>query len=169
MCNNAKISLANWWILTFIALMLWYRNISYDRIMAGFIFVLGFVQLIEYGIYNSMDENQGARMLFIVMWLQCLILVAGVYLTQKTLTTTLLLWLFIIIFAVAVLYGMFSSNDSFFDGDPRSWFTNKASLLGNFSWLYLLGIMIPFIILLAYSDWQNIGLWVLIIYLIKIG
>jgi heme/copper-type cytochrome/quinol oxidase subunit 4 len=73
MCNDAKLALANWWILTFVAVMLWYRNASYDRVMSAFIFVLGLVQLIEYGIYNSMNEDQGARILFIVLWLQCLV------------------------------------------------------------------------------------------------
>lgn len=168
MCNNAKLALANWWILTFIAVMLWYRNISYDRVMAAFIFVLGLVQLIEYGIYNSMNEDQGARILFIVLWLQCLVLAVGVYLSQRTLASTLLLWVFIVIFAIVVIYAMFSSDDTFFGGDLRSWFTSKSSLLGDFGWLYMIGIVIPFIILLSYADWNNIGLWILTIYLIII-
>lgn len=147
--------------------MLWYRNNSYDRVISAFVFVLGMVQLIEYGIYNSMDENQGARLLFIVLWLQCLVLAVGVYMTQKTLASSLLLWVFIVIFAVAVIYSMFSFDDTFFDGaNIRSWFTDKSTSLGSLNWLYMLGIIIPFIILLSYTDWSSIVLWILVIYLI---
>jgi hypothetical protein len=85
-----------------------------------------------------------------------------------SLASTLLLWVFIVIFAVAVIYAMFSPDDTFFGGDLRSWFTNKPSLLGDFNWLYMIGIIIPFIILLSYTDWSNVGLWILTIYLIII-
>jgi len=83
---NAKSSIVSWWILALMSLFLWYRNEKYDRALSVFIFTIGLVQLIEYGIHSGTDPTQSGRALFIILWLQCLVLAIGVFIFIKSST-----------------------------------------------------------------------------------
>lgn len=186
MCFTAKASVTSWWILVLIAFFLWYRNERYDRALAVFVFTLGLIQLIEYGIHSGADPSQSGQALFITLWLQCLVLAISVFIfinsihdsDNTTLTQNVVqtiagwnLFLFSVVFVVALILS-FTSYVTF-SGAPGSsghieWYMirngEKGPLLGNWGWLYLIGLFVPLILIFGYYLWADIGIAVLIIY-----
>lgn len=182
MCYTAKASVSAWWIMAIMALFLWYRNEGYDRALSIFVFTLGLIQLIEYGIHSGADPSQSGRMLFITLWLQCLVLAIGVYIfingtkddhnptMTENIVHTIAGWnmmLFSFIFVVALLYAFFSNNQ--FKGAPGAsghieWYINDRPLMENYGWLYLIGVFVPLTLIFAYYSWTNLGIAILIVY-----
>lgn len=185
MCFTAKASITSWWILAMMALFLWYRNEKYDRALSIFVFTLGLVQLLEYGIHSGTDPNQSGRALFITLWLQCLVLAIGVFIfinesrnrdvnhnhtTTENIVHTIAGWnlfLFAIVFVVSLVLSFTSGNT--FSGAPGSsghieWYMNDGPLLGKWGWLYLVGILVPLLLIFAYYMWADIEIAILIIY-----
>lgn len=164
------------------ALFLWYRNEKYDRALAVFVFTLGLIQLIEYGIHSGTDPNQSGRALFITLWLQCLVLAIGVFIfindardtmnptTTEKVVHTIAGWnlfLFAIVFVIALIMS-FTSGASF-SGAPGpsghiEWYMNGGPLLGQWGWLYLIGIFVPLILIFAFYMWADIEIAILILY-----
>jgi len=167
MCFSAKSSLIAFWILVVLAVLLWYRNQAYDRVLAAFVFALGLIQLIEYGIWSGASPSQAGKALFLTLWLQVLILAIGVFIYLKTALAGASLVLFAVVFLVALFY-VFAGKANFSAAPGASghieWYRNGGFLLGNWGYLYLLGLFRPFVLLLAHYHWQNIGLMVLIAY-----
>jgi hypothetical protein len=182
MSYDAKIAVSSWWILVLMALFLWYRNIKYDRALAIFVFTLGLIQLIEYGIYSGADPNQSGRALYITLWLQCLVLAIGVYMfinstisneTQsmtKTAIHTIAGWNLFLFSVVFVIFLVISFSPdmhmsvSIGKNEEIIWYKNGGSILGNWTWLYLIGIFLPLFLLLGYYMWADLGIAILIIY-----
>ena len=179
---NAKSSIVSWWILALMSLFLWYRNEKYDRALSVFIFTIGLVQLIEYGIHSGTDPTQSGRALFIILWLQCLVLAIGVFIFIKSstdpdnpsITENVVniiagwnLFLFAIIFVVALIMAFISDNTFSSLPGPSGhieWYMNGGMILGKWGWLYLLGIFVPLLLILGYYMWADIGIAILIIY-----
>ena len=182
MCFTAKASITSWWILAMMALFLWYRNEKYDRALSIFVFTLGLVQLLEYGIHSGADPNHSGRALFITLWLQCLVLAIGVFIFindsknqhNPTMTENIVhtiagwnLFLFSIIFVISLIFSFASDNT--FSGAPGSsghieWYMNDGHLLGKWGWLYIVGIFVPLFLIFAYYMWADVQIAVLIIY-----
>ena len=182
MCFTAKASVTSWWILALLSLFLWYRNQQYDRALSIFVFTLGLVQLLEYGIHSGADPQQSGRALFITLWLQCLVLAIGVFIfingardpDNPTLSETIVhtiagwnLFLFAIIFVVALVLSF--TTESTFSGAPGEsghieWYMNGGPLLGKWGWLYIIGILVPLLLIFAYYMWADIRIAILIIY-----
>jgi hypothetical protein len=182
MCFSSKASISSWWILALMSLFLWYRNERYDRALSVFVFTLGLIQLIEYGIHSGTDPNQSGRALFITLWLQCLVLAIGVFLfidgsynaenpsTTETIVHTISGWnlfLFAIIFVVGMI--MSFTSDWIFSATPGpsghiEWYMNGGSLLGKWGWLYLIGLFVPMFLIFAYYAWADVGIAILILY-----
>ena len=125
MCETAKASITSWWILALMSLFLWYRNEKYDRALSVFVFTLGLVQLIEYGIHSGTDPHQSGRALYITLWLQCLVLAIGVFIfinskkdpdnpsISENVINTIAGWnlfLFAIVFVVMLVLSFTSEN-----------------------------------------------------------
>lgn len=176
MSGDSKTAVSFWWILVLIALFLWYRNEKYDRVLAAFIVGLALVQLIQYAIYSGADSNQSIRAIFVILWLQCIILAIGVYVfiaTQQpssSMIKTIAGWnliLFAIFFVVSLLYAIFSTSIFSSDIDSNghiSWLRDGGQLLGGFGWLYLIGIFLPLFLLFAYYDYADLPMAILILY-----
>ena len=182
MCESAKASITSWWILALMSLFLWYRNEKYDRALAVFVFTLGLVQLIEYGIHSGADPLQSGRALYITLWLQCLVLAIGVFIfingsidpDNPSLTESIIhtiagwnLFLFAMVFVVTLV--LLFTTDSSFSGTPvRSghieWYMNGGPLLGQWGWLYIIGIFVPLFLIFGYYMWADIGIAILILY-----
>lgn len=153
---DAKNHLIVWWVLAILSLFLWYRNILYDRIIAIFIFFVGLVELIQYGIESGASINTSNKVIFILLWSQCLILAVGLYIFLKDdennfykIITLLNLIIFAIIFLFAVLFIIIANPD---------FSNNQGNLLGYFNVIYIIGIILPLIILFSYYEFSNIGL-----------
>lgn len=180
--SNAKSSITSWWILALMSLFLWYRNVNYDRALSIFIFTLGLIQLIEYGIHSGTDPNQSGRTLFIILWLQCLVLAIGVFVfingmydpdhatTTQNIAHTIAGWnmmFFGIVFVIGIIMTFVSQNTFHANPDPNghvAWYLNEKSILGQWGWLYGIGVFLPLLLLFGYYMWADIGIAILIIY-----
>lgn len=170
MCFSAKASFLAWCILSFMSLILWFRNKRYDRALAGFIFIIGLIQLVEYFIHiQSLDKNTAGKSLYLILWLQCLVLAGGVYLfiKGKGAATTggggsgvftnialgnLILFAFIFISAVVLAFTVYNYS---FSGAPGKsghveWYRDGKPLLGTSGIFYLFGIFFPLLLLFLY-------------------
>jgi len=169
MAYSIKSSLLGWWFLLIMAIFLWYRNYKYDRIMAAVAIILGLFQLIEYGIFNNMDRHQGGKLIFSILWLLLLILAMSTLIFVKN--TLALAWLVIIatVFLFAIIYAFISDGSNF--GVDRSenyliWTREGRGILHGLEWLYIMGIIVPVILLFNYYKWEELGLYVIIMYII---
>ena len=186
MSNTGKSCISGWWLSAILALFLWYRNANYDRILAGYIFLNGLIQLIEYGIYSGADPKQSGQSLFIILWMQCLILGIGVFLFFKQIDKSVAtqgqqilssiaeanLILFSILFIGALIVSIFYNWDlrgTYNDNGYIEWTSSSDTLLGNWNLMYLLGIFLPFLLLLAYYSWASISITILLLYLLLTG
>jgi hypothetical protein len=169
MCFSAKLSITTWYILSVLALFLWYRNDIYDRSLAGLILSFAIVQLIEYGIFSGANAEQSTKAIFIVLWLQCLILSIGSFLyigdpskdeilsIKDSTISTIAKWnmfFYAFIFMVALIYTFTSDTDFSLSTDRTgliSYYRDGDPLLNNLNWLYLAGIFIP-LFLIFFKD-----------------
>jgi hypothetical protein len=109
MSCTGKSSVTAFWILLMMSLFLWYRNERYDRTLSVFVFTLGIIQLIEYGVQSGANPNQSGRMLFITLWLQCLVLAIGIFIFitgSPNSDNTIISWnigIFSVIFVIAII------------------------------------------------------------------
>jgi hypothetical protein len=75
--------------------------------------------------------------------------------------------LFAAVFLVALLYSLV--GDAQFQAQVGAsghveWYKDGGFLLGSWSWLYLVGIFVPFLFLLSVYHWANVGIWLLLLY-----
>ena len=153
-----KVSLIAWWIIAVMSLFLWYRNIAHDRVVAAFAFTLGLVQLISYGVANQINLSQADKLLFLTLWLQCFILSLGLYVYTRDNFSMIMFIIFSVILLLAVIY-VINNHDDFIN--------RSESILGSFSFIYFLGIIIPFIVLAFHQS--NIGIYMLLLYIVVVG
>ncbi len=168
MAYSVKSSLLGFWIVFILAIFLWYRNYKYDRIMSAIAIILGLFQLIEYGIYNNMNPHQGGKLIFSVLWLLLFILAMGTLIFIKS--STALIWMIIIatVFLFAVTYAFTSEENTFNvvrDGEYLLWTRENSGILNGLEFIYILGILVPILLLLIYYRWEDFGLYVIVIYL----
>lgn len=167
MCYSAKASLIAWWILALMFLFLWYRNEKYDRVIAAFVLTLGLIQLLEYGIHSGVNPDQSGRAIFITLWLQCLVLAIGTYIYLKNIWSLSLLIVFAIVFVGSLIYALLGRNKftaSVGESNHIEWYLNGGPILGNWGWLYILGIFLPLLLILAGLGWTDAGILILIFY-----
>jgi len=180
--NKALLHLLTWVILLIIAILLWYRNEFYDRVMGVFIFTLGIYQLLLYGMENQMDKIKGEKMILISCWLQCLILAIAVYLFFnsshfKNSTTDIKLIsvcknislifmiIYCVIFLLALLYITTYSTKLFEklkDGKMHDILSKQTMWIV----IYMIGIIFPFLLLLVAYKFNILSLYILLIYII---
>ena len=179
--NEAKVSIVAWWLLALISLFLWYRNLEYDRALAVYIFVLALIQLIEYAVYSGAKGPQAAKAMYVALWLQCLVLAIGVFVftlvskgqsnleNYQVYSSFLAGWgvFFFGVVFLGVLGTVFFGDDSFnaqvIDGQIV-WTRNGQTFLADWGWLYLIGFFLPLVVLLFFYAWNNVGLYLLLLY-----
>jgi hypothetical protein len=182
MSYTAKLSVSSWWILVLMALFLWYRNEKYDRALAVFVFTLGLIQLIEYGICSGADPYQSGRALYITLWLQCLVLAIGVYVfinasisstnatTSQNIVHTIAGWnlfLFSVVFVICLVLSFTSELTLYGAVGPDGniiWYQNGGPMLNKWGWLYLIGVFFPLFLIFAYYMWADLEIAILILY-----
>lgn len=176
--TSAKASLCAWWIQALLSLFLWYRNNSYDRIIAVFLFVSGLIQLVEYGALSGADPRQTGTAIFLVLWLQCLVLniaALSFFVSQKekaksfVTVSSILVFIYALMFLAMLIYSFFPSMVLKVEEVKNKvlWTKNgKEGILGNLSIVYLLGIFVPLFLILAYYSWANLEMGIIILYLL---
>jgi hypothetical protein len=116
MCYDKQSSLTAWAIAYVFATMLYFRNQGNDRWIAVFIFTYAFVQLLEAGMWKSIDENDNktndfyTRMMLIAIWMQPVVMMLGKFVWGrntpflKFLNPTYTNYLFNAIFIIVILF-----------------------------------------------------------------
>lgn len=170
MCFDAKSSATGFWITSFLALMIWYRNQTYDRALAVFILLLGFIQLVEYAIHSGASPSESGRWIFMILWAQILALSIGVLIY----TTIPWLWwiaLTLVVFsAVMFCLGIYYTATGTFNAQVGpdghlQWFRNGTNLMGPYLGpLYVVGLFLPLLVLWVNYGTTNIGPLILILY-----
>lgn len=152
MCYDAKSSATGFWISTFLAFMIWYRNQGYDRALAIFILLLGVIQLIEFAVHSGTSGSTSAKLIFMTLWSQILALSIGVlvYSTGWLWWASLVLVIFTsVMFCVGIYYVATSEFDVKTGTDGHlQWFRDGGSLMGSiFGPIYLAGLFLPLMVL----------------------
>lgn len=180
---TAKDSISSWWVLLFVALMLWYRNGGYDRVLSIFLVILAIVQLIEYAIYSGANTQQSARALYISLWVQCLALIIGVYIFVKycssersignpvvsvaAISLIVFVIAFIVLIIIAAIYYNFESDVS--NNGVISYYINGEPMLQYLFLPYIIGLIVPLAILLINESHYDVGLMLIIGYILICG
>lgn len=164
---SAKNHLIIWCVLVIISLFLWYRDNLYDRIISILIFFIALVELVQYGIQSGADVNTSNKIIFVLLWLQCFMLALAVFVFFKNNEnklyrnfSTAIMFIFGIILLISILFVIIANPD---------FSNNQGNLLGYFNLIYIIGLILPLIILLSYYNYSNIGLIVLICYIILLA
>lgn len=159
MAYGIKNSLITWWILLIISVFLWFRNYEYDRMMASLAFTIALIQLVEYGIFNNMNNYQGYILIFIILWLVILILSLSVLVFTKNIIS--LIWAIIvsILFLFMTVHILTTGNN---DGNNNGNRNEKAQFIqieknklkygytiDDIFWVYIICFLVPFFILFS--------------------
>jgi len=179
MCFSFKASISNFALIAIVSLFLFYRNTEYDRAIAVFSMAFALIQAIEAGVHAGANPQQAGQLLYLALWLQPIILSIGVYVyitssngesSYNTVVTQFALWTmiaFAIVFVLAII-NSFSSGNNFHASIGESghieWKNGDMNFLGDYGWLYLVGIFLPLIIIFAHLEFADIGIAVLILY-----
>lgn len=189
MCYSAASSMTGWLLAVILAAFIWYRNQLYDRVLAAFILALGLIQLIEYGVWTSIEQNKISsgvtfnsdiygRLLFLTLAIQCFIINLGVYcyvssvrlaggVGQVVRTLALFMFsLFAIVLALSIFYLMFYGSFSAKEGTSShiEWAINGDAIPLTVGVFYLIGIFVPLLILFMNSEGTDIGPIILLLY-----
>jgi len=165
--QTAKTSLSTFILLIVVGFFLWYRNAETDRLLAVLIFTASLFVLLEYGVRSTANPDQSGRILFILLWLQVAMLAIGSWMRLNTQLSAAVAIAFTIIFGVALLYAMSTTEPFGADLTPNGWIEwtrDGHTLLGNTTLLYFLGLFLP-LLLLAVED-SSTGLTFLFAYLV---
>jgi hypothetical protein len=165
MCISSKESLLAGSILIGISIALYIRNGLYDRIIALLFIVISMVQFVEllFHTKNILSKNAG-RALYIILWLECLVLACGLYYHFETNLTLIWMSVFTVVFIIAVIYAFNTKFTVTKQYGHLVWSqanTSTVTILGNYRWVYLAGIFLPFIIIQYYSNWKDWSMWIL--------
>lgn len=164
---TAKTSLSTFILLIVVGFFLWYRNIETDRLLAVLVFTVSLFQLLEYGVRSTANPDQSGRILFILLWLQVAILAIGSWMRLNSQASAAVAIAFTIIFGVALLYAMSTSEPFGADIAPDGWIEwtrDGHTLLGNTTLLYFIGLFLPLLLLIIEDS--GTGLTVLFAYLV---
>ena len=149
MCYSANVSLISSGVLILFGICMMIRRAPLDLMLAGFILVLSFIQIIEFGLHsNILSSEKGGRMLFITLLFQGVILSASVWAVTGSLVAAGIG----IITISTLIVGWIATWNSKFSAFPGNcghmkWKKDGGPLLGNFGLLYLFGLFAPFLVI----------------------
>lgn len=169
MCITSKESSLAFAALLGVSVLLYIRNNEYDRIIAALFIVISMIQLVEllYHTHNISSDN-GGRMLYLILLLQTFVLAIGLYYHYRTTFTKVWVGLYSVLFFGGLLYSLNTSFSVSQEHGHLVWSrrnSDRATILGDIGWLYLLGLFGPFFVIQYYNNWKNAGIWILLIVL----
>ena len=169
MCYDTKSSLISWAIASFICVYLYFRNRGYDRWNAAFIMTLSTIQLLEAGLWISMDkkdENMNeilTKLTLIVLFMQPLVKnYAGYVYTQNDILA-FTSWIFIGILIWSWIKVLCAQKGRFFTNlGPTGhlvWNDTKSENFLGGRWMliaYLTGLFIPLLLMKTWKGYMLI-------------
>lgn len=166
MCISKKDSLISFLTIAGISVLLYIRNKEFDRVFASLLIIVSLIQICEYCFHAHITgSNITGRMIFLTLWLQIAVLGIALYYYYRTTFTLVWMIFFIIVILVALYYSVKLTFCVREEGGHLVWAQEgtKSRILGGFSWLYLIGLIFPFFIILYYENWRNVGVWLLLL------
>lgn len=188
--TQAKTCLIAWWVAAIISFLLWYRNYTYDRIIAAVVFILGLIQLVQYGCYSLMNPIVAGRITAVLIYLLVIVLLIGVLI--YTGATTLIIVTAVICFMLGLLlfdlyfrYRDFrtytpsveSGADpdappvSTYTGNGVQWLQADGGPMFNTLeiTLFIVAVVVAWLYLMSYFNWKDVGLYLIAIYIIVVA
>lgn len=165
MSLSAKTSIIAWWILIFIALLIWYRNVGYDRVMAGIFVVLGLIHLIEYGCHSALKPKVSGNLIIISLTILLIVVTFGVYLYTDNIIALIASMIAVglmitVIFGIMCDEGLYRCSVNEIGTSP-SWTYNGDDMLGGSIFIFAACIIVSWICMLTYTEFQDIGLYII--------
>lgn len=152
MYQYSKTYLLSFWISIIISFMLWFRNYNYDKMFFGFFLIICLSILFEYSILNGAENEITSKLYLCSFFLQPLILIFSVYSSSKTKKykkiSLILFFLFIFIFTYTLFYSLRNNIQSIIHKDGIILQSNGNNISTHYFWIYCIGIIIPFILIL---------------------
>lgn len=170
MCDSAKVCVVSWWLVAIVSVLLWYRNVTYDRVIAVVFFTFSLLQLLHYGCHNLLDPTVAGRLTVVVLVLTAFIACVCVYLYCKN-GVLLLLALFSMLMLATALFFFYTGHMkptarvNIFGMCPE-WQVNGSNdleLWGCFLMVIFFGCWFA---LLAATGWTDLGLYLIAAYAI---
>lgn len=188
--TQAKTCLIAWWVAAIISFLLWYRNYTYDRIIAGVIFILGLLQLVQYGCYSLMNPVVAGRITAILIYILVIVFLIGVLI--YTGATTLIIVTAVICFMFGLLLfdiyfghrdfrtftpsvegeaGIRSPIISTYTGNGVQWLQSNGGAMFNILEisLFIFAAVLAWVYLMSYYNWKDVGLYIIAIYIIIVA
>lgn len=177
MSSTSKSLITSWWLFFIISVFLWYRNYRFDRVLSGFILLLGLIQISEYAFLNGASAVSTARLIYIIIWLQPVVLFLGTFIYIKSNSNDsqtsnilekasfILFIIYIIIFIYKVCY---MENITLELNDDNIWWVRNdtSSFISNWDAVYWIGILLPLFMIFIQTGYRNISIIVLFLYAI---
>ena len=168
MCISAKDSLLALCVMLGISIALIVRNKQFDRLMASLLIIVSLIQLCEFLFHShTTDSNITGRLIFLTLWLQVAVLGIALYYFFRTTFTLIWMIIFIIVMLVALYYSVKLKFCVREEGGHLVWSQahkdGRKGILGGFSWLYLVGLIGPFLVIEFYENWRNVSIWLFIL------
>lgn len=165
MSHISKYTLIAWLLIAYLSLLLWFRNLNLDRVFAPFLFCIGLLFLFLFAIYSGMNLYIAIRCIYLIIWLQIIVLCISLFIYKKNEFTGFLLIISSLIFIVSIFY-IFSKM-----------FTNKL-IISNYNdilstknllsywWILYLVLLLLALVFLLYINSNKLGLIILIFYIL---
>ena len=188
--TQAKTCLVAWWVAAIISFLLWYRNYTYDRIIAAVVFILGLIQLVQYGCYSLMNPVVAGRITAVLIYLLVIVLLVGVLI--YTGATTLIIVTAVICFMLGLLlFDLYFKHRDFrtytpyvegrvdlcgapfstYTGNGVQWLSSDGGPMFNTLeiTLFIVAVVVAWLYLMSYYNWKDVGLYLIAIYIIIVA
>lgn len=175
MTKTASTCLIAFIVAVVLSVILWYRNWSYDRVVAVILVVLGITQLVNFGCHSQMNRRNAGFLINFILWFLLIIFISAVYFySHSGLAGTLaIVCLVAFIYVMACMitgskrclayskhgrsYPVWASMDE--DGA-------ESSLLGSWIWFFVAVALVGWVLLLQCHGWFDVGLFLLFFFVL---
>jgi hypothetical protein len=155
MCFSAEVSLITSGVLVLVGVCMMIRRLPLDVMLAGFVLMLGVIQMIEFGIHSKLlQSSEAGRLLYVTLLTQCAVLALGVWAMFGGATSGGLA----VVTTGVLLAGVCVVVTSNFSAKPGSsghieWSKDHGPLLGGvMGGLYLFGLFAPLVLITVLAD-----------------
>lgn len=146
-----------------VSLLIWYRNHTYDRVMAGILFMLGLISLIGYGCHSALKPRTAGSLIIVSIIMLLIVVAFGVYIhTNNYFSLTAGGAAVVLLFAVG--FDIFSGQSKYSArvrgaGSSPEWKWDGGDILGGWLFIFIGIIIVSWVCMLYKYDFCDIGLY----------
>lgn len=168
MSKTAKLSIIAWWVLIVMAIILWYRNVTYDRVAAGVLLVLAMIQLITYAAHNAVRPSVTGNLVIVTLGVLLLITCVGTYIYTNN-AAALVTSAVAVVINMMILYRIwvgtyhFSCTIDRLNNYPK-WKRDSSDILGYMWIVFVVCFAVCWLCMLIKLKMKDLGLYVIALY-----